>query len=157
VKAISDEVPRSCCGVGMSPAASAASSLRLDLERDPQAPSLARAAVRAFTEGSAIASVQTSTLTLLVSELVSNAVLHSDAPPASGIVVRASVPEQGVVRVEVIDAGSGFAVIPRDRVKSTGGGYGLFLVDEQASRWGVDREGGTRVWFELSSPSSASV
>ena len=29
------------------------------------------------------------------------------------------------------------------------GGLGLHLVDTLASRWGVDREDGTRVWFEL--------
>ncbi len=134
----------------------AGSCLRIKLDRDPQAPSLARAAVRAFTEDPAITAVHMGTLALLVSELVSNAVLHSDAPQASDIVVRARMLAGDVVRVEVIDAGSGFIAIPRDPVKS-GGGYGLFLVDEQATRWGVDREGGTRVWFELNIPSSASV
>jgi len=28
-------------------------------------------------------------------------------------------------------------------------GWGLFLVDRMADRWGVDRSEGTRVWFEL--------
>ncbi|MCW3020146.1 MAG: hypothetical protein JWN10_2454, partial [Solirubrobacterales bacterium] len=89
------------------------------------------------------------TLTLLVSELVSNAVLHSDAPPASGIVLRAHLLEADAIRVEVIDRGTGFTATPRDDGRPPGGGYGLFLVEQQATRWGVDCEGGTRVWFEL--------
>lgn len=64
--------------------------------------------------------------------------------------------EPGTVRVEVIDAGSGFNVRRREDIGSRGG-YGLFLVDEQASRWGMDREGGTHVWFELETLLSGSV
>ena len=120
----------------------------MSLERDPQAPSLARQAVSGFSERSEIDNTKRSTLALLVSELVSNAVMHSDAPPASGIVLCARLLERGKVRVEVIDRGAGFEMAPRDPTKASGG-YGLFLVERQASRWGIDREGGTRVWFEL--------
>jgi anti-sigma regulatory factor (Ser/Thr protein kinase) len=141
---------------GGAPASSDGLSLRLCLGRDPQAPSLARSALRSFSEKADIAARERATLALLVSELVSNAVLHSDASPASGIMVRAGLLEQGAVRVEVVDAGSGFTATPRDPIRSTGG-YGLFLVDEQASRWGIDRDGGTRVWFELETPAAASV
>lgn len=122
--------------------------MRIGLERDPQAPSLARAAVTGFVEQSELAPAERGTLTLLVSELVSNAVLHSDAPPASGIVLRAHLLEEDAVRVEVIDCGSGFTATPRDPERPHGG-YGLFLLEQQATRWGVDGEGGTRVWFEL--------
>ncbi len=127
------------------------STLRMSLERDPHAPSRARAAVVGFTRQCELAAPELDTLTLLVSELVSNAVLHSDAPPDSGILLCARLLERGAVRVEVIDRGSGFTAVPRDPSRVTGG-YGLFLVAKQASRWGVDREGGTRVWFELRSP-----
>ena len=82
---------------------------------------------------------------------MSNAVLHSDAPPASGILLCAQLLDRGTVRVEVIDRGSGFTARPRDPAASHGG-YGLYLVDKQATRWGVDREGGTRVWFEIANP-----
>jgi len=126
--------------------------LQMSLERDPQAPSLARRAVAGLTEHSEIASTELATLTLLVSELVSNAVLHSDAPPASGILLCARLLEEGAVRVEVIDRGSGFTATPRDPAQPFSG-YGLYLVDKQATRWGVDREGGTRVWFELAQSS----
>lgn len=126
-------------------------TMRISLEREPQAPSLARAAVAGFTEKSEIAPADLATLTLLVSEVVSNAVLHSDAPPASGILLCARLLEEGAVRVEVTDRGSGFTAIPRDPTQPQGG-YGLYLVEKQATRWGVDREGGTRVWFELANP-----
>ena len=78
--------------------------------------------------------------------------LHSDAPPASGIVLRCTLADEDAVRVEVIDCGSGFTATPRDPERPHGG-YGLYLLEQQATRWGVDREGGTRVWFELVSAS----
>jgi anti-sigma regulatory factor (Ser/Thr protein kinase) len=126
-------------------------TLRLTLERDRWAPSLARAAVKDFTQESEIDCTESGSLMLLVSELVSNAVLHSDAPPASGILLCARLLDRGAVRVEVIDRGSGFTVRPRDPARADGG-FGLYLVDRQANCWGVDRAGGTRVWFELGSP-----
>jgi anti-sigma regulatory factor (Ser/Thr protein kinase) len=125
-------------------------TMRIGLDRDPQAPSLARAALAGFVEQSELAPAERGTLTLLVSELVSNAVMHSDAPPASGIVLRAHLLQEDAVRVEVIDGGSGFTATPRDPARPHGG-YGLYLLEQQATRWGVDREGGTRVWFELMS------
>jgi len=122
--------------------------LQIELARDPQAPSVARAAVRGFTEDSDVTAAGSATLALLVSELVSNAVLHSDAPPASAIVLRARLLDSRTVRVEVLDRGSGLKATPRDPARPDGG-YGLYLVNKEATRWGVDRHGGTRVWFEL--------
>jgi anti-sigma regulatory factor (Ser/Thr protein kinase) len=136
---------------GNSPSSEDASVLRMSLERHPRAPSLARAAVTSFTEQAQISPSEMDTLALLVSELVSNAVLHSDAPPASGISLCARVLDRGAVRVEVSDRGSGFSVTPRDPMQPLGG-FGLYLVDKQATRWGVDRDCGTRVWFELGRP-----
>jgi anti-sigma regulatory factor (Ser/Thr protein kinase) len=136
---------------GSSPGFEDALVLRMNLERDPQAPSLARAAVTGFTERAQISRSELDTLTLLVSELVSNAVLHSDAPRASGISLCARVLDRGAVRVEVSDRGSGFSVTPRDQTQPLGG-FGLYLVDKQATRWGVERDCGTRVWFELGQP-----
>jgi anti-sigma regulatory factor (Ser/Thr protein kinase) len=94
------------------------------------------------------------TLMLLVSELVSNAVVHSDAPPSSDILLCARLLDENTIRVEVTDRGSGFTPTDRDPERR-GGGYGLYLVDKQATRWGVDRHDGTRVWFEMSSRGSA--
>lgn len=118
------------------------------LESDRQAPSLARAAVRGFCEEQRVDASRAATLTLLVSELVSNAVRHSDASPASAILLCVSAGERGELHVEVTDRGSGFAAVARDPVEGEGG-YGLYLVDAHARDWGVEREHGTCVWFEL--------
>jgi anti-sigma regulatory factor (Ser/Thr protein kinase) len=123
-------------------------SLCMSLERDRKAPSLARAAVVDFAQECKIATAEPDVVRLLVSELVTNAVLHSDAPPASEIVLRARLLDRDALRVEVIDCGSGFDATTRGQARPDGG-YGLLLVAKQASRWGVDKEGGTRVWFEL--------
>jgi len=84
--------------------------------------------------------------TLLVSELVTNAVLHARA--AVDIVVRKG---RSAVRVEVFDEGTG---VPQPAMSDAEAvqGRGLGLVQAIASRWGVqeDNEGGKTVWFEIS-------
>jgi anti-sigma regulatory factor (Ser/Thr protein kinase) len=123
-------------------------TLRVRLERDPSAPSVARAAVSGFSKQGELTSKSLDTLALLVSELVSNAVLHSDAPSGSEIQLSARLVASDAIRVEVTDQGSGFVATPRDPDRLEGG-YGLFLVDSQATSWGIDRRCGTRVWFEI--------
>jgi anti-sigma regulatory factor (Ser/Thr protein kinase) len=133
---------------GESPSRTDARVLDISLEQTSHAPGLARAAITGFLEGSEIAPARLATLLLLVSELVTNAVIHSAAPADTAIVLRARMTEAGAIRVEITDGGRGFTPAPRDPDRP-GGGYGLFLVEREAERWGVDREGGTRVWFEL--------
>jgi len=133
---------------GESPTRMDAPILRISLERSPHAPSLARAAITGFSEGRRIAPSRLATLALLVSEVVTNAVIHSGAPPRSEILLCARLLDKGAVRVEVTDHGAGFTPVPRDLTRPDGG-YGLYLVDKEALRWGVDELGGTRVWFEL--------
>lgn len=125
-----------------------ASVLRISLEQTPHAPALARAAITGFSDGSDIASARLATIVLLASEVVTNAVIHSRAPPRTEILLCVRTTDTGAVRVEVTDAGDGFNPQPRDPSRP-GGGYGLYLVEREALRWGVDRTGGTRVWFEL--------
>ena len=92
---------------------------------------------------------------LLVSELVTNSVRHAGLPTEASIefCVRAS-PE--VLMVEVADSGQGFDHIQPQRPRIVEGsasasGWGLFLVEQIADRWGaVQVDGETRVWFELS-------
>jgi anti-sigma regulatory factor (Ser/Thr protein kinase) len=122
--------------------------LQISLERNPQAPSLARAAITGFADGSNVAAGTLATLTLLVSEVVTNAVIHSEAGPLSEILMTACRSDNGVFLVEVTDQGDGFTPTPRDPARP-GGGYGLYLVEKEAHRWGVDGKGGTRVWFEI--------
>jgi anti-sigma regulatory factor (Ser/Thr protein kinase) len=88
-------------------------------------------------------------LLLLVTELVTNAVRHGDVGPerSLGIELR-RLPRR--VRVEVVDPGASFTP-PRARSRgSESGGWGLFLIDRIADRWGVRRmASGTCAWFEL--------
>ena len=86
------------------------------------------------------------TLRLLVTELIANSVKHADALTV-GLKVLVGTAS---VLVEVTDEGPGFR--PRGRFKGQDetSGWGLFLVERLADRWGVGREGATtRVWFEL--------
>jgi hypothetical protein len=56
-----------------------------------------------------------------------------------------------MVRVEVDDPGSGFEPRAPEPDPTKASGWGLYLVDELADRWGVGpgSRGGTRIWFEL--------
>jgi hypothetical protein len=53
------------------------------------------------------------------------------------------------IRIEVVDSGRGFSPDLKEPNLEDTGGRGLFLVDSLADRWGVDSQGGTRVWVEL--------
>jgi anti-sigma regulatory factor (Ser/Thr protein kinase) len=81
---------------------------------------------------------------LLVSELVTNAVLHARTD------IRVEVDQRGdVVRIGVSDR-SLRGVRPRAHSIESGTGRGLLLVDRMAQRWGVDlHDDGKVVWFEL--------
>lgn len=88
-------------------------------------------------------------VTLLVSEIVTNSVLHAGLPPAARLelTVRAS---PGVVRVMVCDRGQGFLDALRgERRSAPGTGWGLRMLDTIASRWGIERSDTTCVWFEV--------
>jgi anti-sigma regulatory factor (Ser/Thr protein kinase) len=85
---------------------------------------------------------------LLVSELVTNAVRHADARSAGEVGLDVTI-DRGRVRVEVADPGAGFEPQPRDDEMNRPGGWGLYLVDRIADRWGVVRNHLNRVWFEI--------
>jgi anti-sigma regulatory factor (Ser/Thr protein kinase) len=122
--------------------------IEVQLEVGPSAASEARAAVGAL-DGRADADALDD-VRLLLSEVVTNAVRHSGAPPGARIAVSVSV-TSGRVRAEVADGGLGFEPTPRHLPRLESGGWGLHLVDRLADRWGVDRDGPVRVWFELES------
>jgi anti-sigma regulatory factor (Ser/Thr protein kinase) len=85
-------------------------------------------------------------LQLLVTELVTNSVRHADSDAVHLVVLAAP----NAVRMEVADRGPGFTPIARRRDDDREGGWGLFLVDRLADRWGVLSAGeGARVWCEL--------
>ena len=82
---------------------------------------------------------------LLVSELVTNSVLHGAGP----VVLEVERRGRGV-RVTVTDVASTGAVAPRVASTHDEDGRGLAIVAAIATRWGSHRdELGTRVWFEL--------
>ena len=89
-------------------------------------------------------------LRLLTSELVSNSVRHGGSVHERPIRVRVSVLDTHI-RVAVIDSGPGFDGLVSEK-PGVDGGWGLFLVDRLADRWGTDGEGATTVWFELDRP-----
>jgi anti-sigma regulatory factor (Ser/Thr protein kinase) len=83
---------------------------------------------------------------LLVSELVTNAVRHAGAGPERPRQVRLLQRAECVVA----DEGPGFTWDPNPSAGSESGGWGLFLVDQIADRWGVERTtSGSCVWFEI--------
>lgn len=85
------------------------------------------------------------TAELLVSELVTNAILHARSP------LNVSVETRGeLVRVAVADDSPRSPQRRRHSLDS-GTGRGLLLVERMAERWGVDvGSAGKVVWFELS-------
>jgi anti-sigma regulatory factor (Ser/Thr protein kinase) len=85
---------------------------------------------------------------LLVSELVTNSVRHSNIHARDVVHMSVTVTENSL-RVEVADPGEGFEPKPRDADRTRPGGWGLVLVDQLADRWGVARDQLTRVWFEM--------
>jgi anti-sigma regulatory factor (Ser/Thr protein kinase) len=80
---------------------------------------------------------------LLVSELVTNAILYTEAP----VSFSASVSPVRL-RVEVGDVSRTLPALRSPDGRT--GGWGLRLVNQLASRWGAEPSGdGKQVWFEL--------
>lgn len=111
----------------------------LALEPRPESARLARRALHAHGLNEDIEH----TVTLLATEVVSNAVRHGGLRPDQRIVFFARLNDD-FARVEVADPGIGF---DPDLVGSEG--YGLKLLAKLSARWGVDSTKGCRVWFEV--------
>ena len=121
--------------------------LSLVLTEEHGAAAAARQALRKGN-GTLPAAVREDVL-LLVSELVTNAVVHAGAGPEQPLEVQILRGPRWVV-VTVSDRGHGFAWKPTPGGANESGGWGLFLVDRIADRWGVEcTPSGARVWFEL--------
>ena len=113
----------------------------------PEAASQARAVVNAEL-GPAVPAKVLEDATLLVSELVTNAVRHAPPGGVPGIELRLKV-DPARVRVVVSDPGAGFVAAPRLPTASESSGWGLYLVDRIADRWGVITKDRSEVWFEI--------
>jgi anti-sigma regulatory factor (Ser/Thr protein kinase) len=90
------------------------------------------------------------TLRLLVTELVTNSVRHTDC---DSLTLRVAIGRSAVL-TEVADDGAAFDPAAQAFVEPEAhdgnGGWGLFLVERLARDWGVKDDGRSkRVWFEL--------
>ena len=90
------------------------------------------------------------TLRLLVTELVTNSVRHTDC---DSLTLRVAIGKSAVL-TEVADDGPAFDLqnleVHDARAHDEDGGWGLFLVERLARDWGVREDGASkRVWFEL--------
>ncbi|GAB2992736.1 ATP-binding protein [Streptomyces pseudoechinosporeus] len=148
--------------------------VQLEIGPDPAEVGRARRWVRSRIAGSGIGADEplAETLILLVSELVTNAVVHTGRPA----VLRLSLPgaagdaatEEGTsgeadreaavtVRLEVADT-SARPPRPRCADGDETNGRGLALVDGLADRWGWSPEGaGKRIWCEVDRSSHCSA
>jgi serine/threonine-protein kinase RsbW len=114
---------------------------RKRLPNDSLTPALARAALAATTIGISVDAFNNAAL--LTSELVTNSVKHS----GSDWVKVAITLGIDVLRIEVSDQ-SRQTIQPR--TPDIDGGWGLRLVGELATRWGVERQSsGKTIWIEL--------
>jgi anti-sigma regulatory factor (Ser/Thr protein kinase) len=115
---------------------------------DTLAPALSRAALATTTIGIPVDAFQVAAL--LVSEMVTNSVKHAQT---DWVEVAISLTPQ-VLRVEVSDQDRR-TIRPRTP-DVDGGGWGLALVGELATRWGVERHPqGKTVWIEIDLTSSS--
>jgi anti-sigma regulatory factor (Ser/Thr protein kinase) len=125
-----------------------AGTVDLSLELPPTAESAgaAREALSPLSER--LEDSQLETVRLLVTELITNSVKHGEAGDEPVRIDVTLTPD--AVRVEVNDNGGGFEPPPRpDEPLESPSGWGLYLVDRLAERWGVENADGSSVWFEL--------
>ena len=85
---------------------------------------------------------------LLVSELVTNSIRHASLSADQWVALAVQI-EGDTVRVEVIDPGPGFRPSIFRPTLYQESGWGLYLVEQVANRWGVVDDGSIHVWFEI--------
>ncbi|MFE0137538.1 ATP-binding protein [Streptomyces sp. NPDC059037] len=133
--------------------------VQLEVRPDPAEVGRARRWARSRLAGSGIGVDEplAETLILLISELVTNAVVHTGCPAVLRMVLpdtpdvaeEAAGQGAGTVRVEVADA-SARPPRPRHADGEETNGRGLELVDGLADRWGWQPEGaGKSIWCEV--------
>jgi anti-sigma regulatory factor (Ser/Thr protein kinase) len=107
---------------------------------DPLAPALARAALATTAIGIPVDAFDNAAL--LIGELVTNSVRHSNSDWVEvGITL-----SNDVLRIDVSDQDTHTI---RPRTPDLDGGWGLTIVGELATRWGVERQrAGKTVWVE---------
>ncbi|WP_411073385.1 ATP-binding protein [Streptomyces sp. cmx-4-7] len=116
------------------------------LPREPRSAAVARRLVRtALTVWGLEPLIEDATLVL--TELVSNAVDHGRLPSIRVIVSR---PSANVIRLGVVDRSKTVPTLRTDADESQTRGRGLLLVDALTERWGTELyRWGKQVWAEL--------
>ena len=119
--------------------------LELQLPHTTQSVRRARRTIAAFLDPSEVPGAVVEDVLLLVSELVTNAVVHAGSPA----VVRLDAdPER--IKVTVADRDPDKKPSMRVPDPTSPNGRGVLLVDRLAARWGVEpQRSGKLVWFEL--------
>lgn len=86
---------------------------------------------------------------LVVSELVTNSILHAGLSADDQISLTVTVSD-GAVRGSVCDPGPGFGMPSEPSPRSDlSGGWGLPIVETISDRWGVEQNRHACVWFEI--------
>ena len=128
-----------------------ARSVELTLPAEPITAGQARLAVRQALEDAGASHLR-EVAELLVSELVTNAVVHAGTKVSLRITT-----EPASIRVEVQD-GSSRLPIRRTWTDTAGTGRGMRIIDEHADRWDVHlTDDGKVVWFEIGQLADAFV
>jgi len=116
----------------------------IGLPAEPASAAQARRFIRDFCDAAGLSDETCAKASLLVSELVTNAVIHGRT--------RATLTAErpgGCLRVAVVDANPQLPESPAATLEAESG-RGIRIVAALADRWGVDGEAdGKTVWFEL--------
>lgn len=115
----------------------------MPLAADARSPMLGRRfVVTVLSEAGA--GEQAADAALLVTELVTNAVVHAGTPVTLSVKV-----DPDAVLITVSDRGNG-PLLARSKAELSEGGRGIWMVHETATAWGTRHDArGTTVWFRL--------
>jgi anti-sigma regulatory factor (Ser/Thr protein kinase) len=120
--------------------------LRAHLARRDDAPALARSLVGAWCGAFDLDAARCQKLRLLVSEAVTHAVLHPQAPSEPVIALAASF---AVDHVRVTVTGMGSMSISSAPELGLHRERSFDVLEQEALRWGIERSHETRIWFEV--------
>ncbi len=124
-------------------------SISLRIAGGADAPLCARRSVLSQLGGQ-LSETRAGDLALIVSELVTNSVIHAHVGPEETVTVECTMFHDRL-RITVTDPGSRLEPRLRPLDPCGGGGYGLRIVTELSLAWGVMRDGlgATSVWCDV--------